>query len=98
MRDFLAASRAIVVTEDSLSMVAESIYSGRPVISVSPAVAQPNANVGAVLERYVERGLLVRRPIAGLTDAPFPPRHTPAPDVQAEIAATVLSLLERPAA
>ena len=98
MRDFLAAAQAIVVTEDSLSMVAESLYSGRPVISVAPAVAQPNANDGAALEGYVVRGLLARSPIAALPEATFPPRNAPAPDVQAEIAEVVLSLLERPAA
>ena len=98
MRDFLAASQAIVVTEDSLSMVAESLYSGRPVISVAPAVAQPNANDGAALQGYVERGLLARSPIAGLADAAFPSRTAAIPDVQAEIAEVVLSLLERAAA
>ena len=94
MRDFLAAAQAIVVTEDSLSMVAESLYSGRPVLSVAPAVAQPNANDGAALRGYVERGLLARSPIAGLAEAPFPSRTAPIPDVQAEIADVVLALLE----
>lgn len=98
MRDFLAAAQAIVVTEDSLSMVAESLYSGRPVLSVAPAVAQPNANDGAALQGYVERGLLARCPIAGLANAAFPARTAAIPDVQAEIAEVVLSLLERPAA
>ena len=90
--------RAIVVTEDSLSMVAESLYSGRPVLSVAPAIAQPNANDGAALRGYVERGLLARSPIAGLAAAAFPSRTAAIPDVQAEIAEVVLSLLERPAA
>ena len=94
MRDFLGAAQAIVVTEDSLSMVAESLYSGRPVLSVAPAVAQPNANDGAALQGYVERGLLARSPIAGLAEAPFPSRTAPIPDVQAEIADVVLALLE----
>ena len=98
MRDFLAAAQAIVVTEDSLSMVAESLYAGRPVLSVAPAVAQPNANDGAALRGYVERGLLARSPIAGLAEAAFPSRTAAIPDVQAEIAEVVLSLLERPAA
>ena len=98
MRDFLAAAQAIVVTEDSLSMVAESLYSGRPVLSVAPAVAQPNANDGAALRGYVERGLLARSPIAGLAEAAFPSRTAAIPDVQAEIAEVVLSLLERSAA
>ena len=94
MRDFLGAASAIVVTEDSLSMVAESLYSGRPVVSVSPAVAQPNANDGAALQAYAERGLLVRQPLAGLADIAFPDCSTPVPDVQAEIADVVLALLE----
>lgn len=94
MRDFLAAAQAVVVTEDSLSMVAESLYSGRPVLSVAPAVAQPNANDGAALQGYVERGLLARSPIAGLAEAAFPSRTAPTPDVQAEIADVVLALLE----
>ncbi len=98
MRDFLAAAQAIVVTEDSLSMVAESLYSGRPVLSVAPAIAQPNANDGAALRGYVERGLLARSPIAGLADAAFPSRTAAIPDVQGEIAAVVLPLRERPAA
>lgn len=98
MRDFLAAAQAIVVTEDSLSMVAESLYAGRPVLSVAPAIAQPNANDGAALRGYVERGLLARSPIAGLAEAAFPSRTAAIPDVQAEIAEIVLSLLERPAA
>ena len=95
MRRFLGAASAIVVTEDSLSMVAESLYSGRPVISVSPAMAQPNANDGAALQGYVARGLLARCPIGRLPGARFPARYTPIPDVQAEIADTVLALLER---
>ena len=95
MRSFLAAASAIVVTEDSLSMVAESLYSGRPVISVSPAVAQPNANDSAALQGYVARGLLERRPISCLTEARFPARRTPIPDVQGEIADIVMLLLER---
>lgn len=94
MRDFLGAASAIVVTEDSLSMVAESLYSGRPVVSVSPVVAQPNANDGAALQAYAERGLLVRQPLAGLADIAFPDCSTPVPDVQAEIADVVLALLE----
>ena len=98
MRDFLTAAQAIVVTEDSLSMVAESLYSGRPVLSVAPAIAQPNANDGAALRGYVERGLLARSPNAGLAAAAFPSRTAAIPDVQAEIAEVVLSLLERPAA
>ncbi|MFU2486573.1 ELM1/GtrOC1 family putative glycosyltransferase [Thauera sp. WH-1] len=96
VRDFLATASAVVVTEDSLTMVAESIYSGRPVLSVSPATAAPNANDGAALEAYAERGLLARCPIAGLPSAALPPANPSLPDVQAEIAAALLPLLEHP--
>jgi mitochondrial fission protein ELM1 len=94
MRDFLGAAQAIVVTEDSLSMVAESLYSGRPVVSVSPALAQPNANDRAALQAYAQRGLLLRQPIAGLADVALPARRAAVPDVQGEIADVVLALLE----
>ena len=53
---------------------------------------------GAALRGYVERDLLARSPIAGLAAAAFPSRTAAIPDVQAEIAEVVLSLLERPAA
>ena len=96
VRDFLAAASAVVVTEDSLTMVAESIYSGRPVISVAPATAAPNANDGAALDAYVERGLLARCPVAGLASAGLPPANRNLPDVQAEIAAALLPLLDHP--
>ena len=58
-------------------------------------MAQPNANDGAALQGYVARGLLARCPIGRLPGASFPARNTPIPDVQAEIADTVLALLER---
>jgi hypothetical protein len=58
-------------------------------------MAQPNANDGAALQGYAARGLLARCPIDRLSEARFPARNTPIPDVQAEIADTVLALLER---
>lgn len=93
VRDFLAASRAVVVTEDSLTMVAESIYSARPVLSVSPPVATPNQNDAAALAAYVERGLLTRCGVAALADVSFAIAATAVPDVQAEIADVLMPLL-----
>lgn len=95
VRDFLAAATGIVATEDSLTMVAESIYSARPVLSVAPAVAQPNANDGAALQAYEARGLLARCRIADLPAAMLPARLQALPDVQAEIADVLMPLLER---
>jgi uncharacterized protein len=93
VRDFLAASVGVVVTEDSLTMVAESIYSARPVIAVFPPAASPNSNDAAALAAYVDRQLLARCSAAALADASFPARATALPDVQAEIASVLLPLL-----
>lgn len=94
VRDFLARASAVVVTEDSLTMVAESIYSGRPVISVSSAVNRPNDNDRRALEAYQQRGLLQRRGVADLAGADLSSSLSVIPDVPAEIAKTVYALLE----
>lgn len=93
VRDFLAASCCVVVTEDSLTMVAESIYSARPVIAVSPPVASPNPNDAAALAAYVERRLLMRCGVEALADLSLPAGTTTVPDVQAEIVSVLLPLL-----
>jgi len=93
VRDFLAASCCVVVTEDSLTMVAESIYSARPVIAVSPPIATPNQNDAAALSAYVDRGLLTRSSVAALADVPLAVAATVLPDVQAEIASVLMPLL-----
>lgn len=93
VRQFLQAASAVVVTEDSLTMVAESIYSGRPVIAVSPGVAAPNANDASALSAYVARGLLTRSGVAALGDVVLPANMVAVPDVQGEIARVLTSLL-----
>lgn len=93
VRDFLAASSGVVVTEDSLTMVAESIYSARPVIAVSPPAATPNRNDAAALTAYVERGLLMRCGVGSLADATLDASAPAIPDVQAEIAGVLMPLL-----
>lgn len=97
VRDFLAAASGVVVTEDSLTMVAESIYSGRPVAAVRPATARPNANDEGALQAYAERGLLQRCGVDGLRTLSLPARPAAIPDVTAEIAAVVLPLLSKAA-
>lgn len=93
VRDFLQMASAIVVTEDSLTMVAESIYSGRPVISVSPAVATPNNNDFLALSAYVARGLLTRCGVIDLSGAAIVTGAMAVPDVRGEIAEVLTSLL-----
>ena len=93
VRQFLQSSVAVVVTEDSLTMVAESIYSGRPVIAVSPGVAAPNANDASALAAYVTRGLLTRSGLADLAEVELPDEMVMVPDVQSEIAGVLMRLL-----
>lgn len=58
--DFLTRATAVVVTEDSLTMVAESIYSRRPVLTCAPKNVVTNANDKAALMSY-ESDHLIRR-------------------------------------
>ncbi len=58
--DFLSQATAIVVTEDSLSMIAESIYARKPVLSCAPKHVVTNANDHAALMRYEQAHLIQR--------------------------------------
>lgn len=60
MSDFLSRASAVVVTEDSLSMVAESIYSQRSVLTYAPQNVVTNANDSAALTSYESAGLIRR--------------------------------------
>lgn len=60
IRNFLSRAVAVVVTEDSLTMVAESIYSRHPVWSCAPANAKLDANDEAALTAYSEAGFIQR--------------------------------------
>lgn len=97
VRDFLAAASGVVVTEDSLTMVAESIYSGRPSVAVRPAEANANANDEGALQAYAHRSLLQRCLVTDLGSIKLPGESHSVPDVPAEIAAVLLPLLEKTA-
>lgn len=60
VRDFLSRASMVVVTEDSLTMVAESIYARRQVFTLVPKRAVPNDNDRQALESYAEAGLIQR--------------------------------------
>lgn len=60
IRNFLSRAAAVVVTEDSLTMVAESIYSRHPVWSCAPANAKLDANDEEALTAYTEAGFVQR--------------------------------------
>jgi mitochondrial fission protein ELM1 len=65
---YLAAADKVFVTEDSMSMLSEAMGSGKPVFSLSPAHARPNARYLAALARFEGRGLIRRLAIRDLAD------------------------------
>jgi len=95
VRDFLGRCRGVWVSEDSLTMVAEAIYSGRPVRSLRPRQARPEANDAAALAGYVERGLLERSCLDELANLELIARVAAVeiPDVQRLIWDNVQTLL-----
>lgn len=75
---YLAAATRVFVTEDSMSMLSDAIASGRPVVALRPAHAQPDARFGAALRRFEADGLIVRRTIADLARLTSAPAAAPA--------------------
>lgn len=69
VRDFLSRASCVVVTEESLTMVAESIYARRQVYTLMPRSAAPNDNDGRALAAYAEAGLIQRIPLEQPTQA-----------------------------
>lgn len=96
VREFLERCERVWVTEDSLTMVAEAIYAGRPVSSLRPRQVDPEDNDARALERYAERGLLRRLEILALEDqalASIGRKRQVVPDVQQLIWDAVKPLL-----
>ena len=63
---YLAAADKVFVTEDSMTMIGEALSSGKPVFSLQPERVNPNQRYLNALQRYVDRGLLVRHAIREL--------------------------------
>lgn len=95
VREFIARSGAIFVTEDSLTMVAEAIYSGRPTISVQPRIHRAEANDEQALRSYAANGFLTRVPIPKIADRDFAraAAQPSLPDIQALIYSSLADLL-----
>jgi hypothetical protein len=66
VREFLGRCRGVLVSEDSLTMVAEAIYSGRPVVTLRPRQSQPEGNDALALDGYAGSNLITRHDISGL--------------------------------
>jgi uncharacterized protein len=66
----LGAAEKIFVTEDSMTMLTEAIYSQRPVISLRPTRADPDWRYDGMIERFAGRGWICRHAISSLAAAP----------------------------
>lgn len=97
VRDFLSRASVVVVTEDSLTMVAESIYARRHVFTLVPRRATPNDNDGRALDAYAEAGLIQRIQLAApsLATQARPEQALLFPDVPKLIRAAVQPHLSR---
>ncbi len=60
MQKFLQQADTVFCTEDSLTMVAESIYANRPVVTLQPEIAAPDDNDSQALAQYVAKGYISR--------------------------------------
>lgn len=95
LRDFLARGAQVFVTEDSLTMVGEAIWSARPVVSVGLAHAVPSDNDAEALAGFVRDGLLQRITCATLGEARLETGRRELPPMRANIDRTITALLQR---
>ena len=58
MRELLSDSDFIVCTQDSLSMLAEAMYTGKPVYSFAPEQCHMTENDAAAMVGYAQKGFL----------------------------------------
>ncbi len=63
---FLGAADKVFVTEDSMTMLTEAIYTQKPVISLRPARAGPDWRYAGMLERFAAQGWIRREALATL--------------------------------
>ncbi|MBD2859465.1 mitochondrial fission ELM1 family protein [Spongiibacter sp. KMU-158] len=63
---YLGAAEKLFCTEDSMSMLSESVAMGKPVISVSPACANPTPTHAKMVGHMENVGLINRLPISSM--------------------------------
>ncbi|PID43849.1 MAG: hypothetical protein CSB48_03420 [Proteobacteria bacterium] len=73
VRDWLQQANALFTTEDSLTMVAESILSQKSVMTLQPARFEPDHNDEAALGKYHEKGYINRIKLDSATCPEFEP-------------------------
>lgn len=63
---YLGAAQRVLVTEDSMTMLTEAIYSRRPVISLRPAQVHATQSYAEMIRRFAACGWICRHSIASL--------------------------------
>lgn len=67
---YLGAAEQVFVTEDSMTMLTEAICSRRPVCSLRPAQASPDARYAQAIQRFERQRLVCRHSISELAQQP----------------------------
>lgn len=67
---WLGAAERVFVTEDSMTMLTEAIYSRRPVVSVRPRHAVPTDRYERMMQGFANSGYLCRYALAELSQQP----------------------------
>lgn len=94
VQQYLDRAERIFCTEDSLTMVSEAIFSGKPVCTLLPESLAPVENDRLALEHYADRGYIQRIRISELGQLESFAKHT-RPDVNAVQEAIYRSLENR---
>lgn len=94
MKRFLKTADAIFVTEDSLTMVAEAIFSARPVCTLQPRTMRPDQNDADALTSYAQKGFIKRLPMARLAGGlDMPLTAASLPDIDQQISNAIKGIL-----
>jgi mitochondrial fission protein ELM1 len=67
---YLGAAEQVFVTEDSMTMVTEAIYSQRPVISLRPESVSATRRYEAMMQRFADQCWICRYAVAALLEEP----------------------------
>lgn len=67
---FLGAAEKVFVTEDSMTMVAEAIYSQRPVVSLRPTVVASTKRYATMMKRFADQRWICRYDMSALLETP----------------------------
>ena len=67
---YLGAAEQVFVTEDSMTMVTEAIYSRRPVVSLRPASVASTQRYEAMMKRFADRRWICRYSVSSLLERP----------------------------